>query len=284
MGMIRCRTMRFQRRRTRPPWWLFVCLCRPGKCRVFAAKNKWLMVVNSGQPVRTRLICFPDAGADPEQFRDWSAGLADHIELVTLRLPGHGSRLKETPYADWQPLLQDSFVALKPFLTEPHAFYGHKFGARLAYEMACFTQTQRSGLTQHLFISGCRSPDSQQSTPYLHTLPKDDFIQALINIGAAPASILQDKKLMQLLEPVMRSDYRLSELWSHGPTPSLNIPLTALYGSDDTTDTAASMMGWRDFTCREFELIEVSGAHDFVTSQRTRMLQIINTHLGLLGY
>jgi len=249
---------------------------------VYAAKSKWLMVVNSGQPIRTRLICFPDAGADPELFRDWSRGLADHIELVTLRLPGHGSRLKETPYDQWAPLLEDAFPALEPYLNEPHAFYGHSFGGRIAYEMARLAQVHSPGLTRHLFISGCRSPDSQQTRPYLHTLPKDDFIQALTRLGVVPESVLHDSKLMRLFEPVLRSDLKLSELWSHCPDEGLNIPLTALYGSDDSRDTAASMMNWREFTRREFELIEVLGNHDFLTSQRTRLLHIINTHLGLL--
>jgi medium-chain acyl-[acyl-carrier-protein] hydrolase len=249
---------------------------------VYAAKSKWLMVVNSGQPIRTRLICFPDAGADPERFRIWSQGLADHIELVTLRLPGHGSRLKETPYDQWAPLLEDTFIALRPYLTEPHAFYGHSFGARVAYEMARLAQAHYPNLTRHLFISGCRSPDSQQARPYLHTLAEDDFIQALIKLGAVPESVLQDTRLMRLFEPVMRSDLKLSELWSRPADKGLEIPLTALYGSDDTQDTAASMMSWREFTRREFELIEVPGNHDFLISHRRRLLHIINTHLGLL--
>jgi len=247
------------------------------------AKNKWLMVVNSGQPIRTRLICFPHAGGDPEQFRDWSEGLADHVELVTLRLPGHGSRLKETPFDQWAPLLENTFFALRHYLTEPHAFYGHGFGGRMAYEMARVAQTQFPGMTRHLFISGCRSPDSQQPQPYLHTLPKDDFIEALIKLGAAPESMLHDKKLMRLFEPVMRSDLKLAELWSHDPDGGLNMPLTALYGSEDPLDTAASMMNWREFTRREFELIEVRGDHYFLRAQRDRLLHIINTHLGLLG-
>lgn len=250
---------------------------------MYAEKNKWLMVINSGQPVRRRLICFPHAGGDPEYFRDWSEGLADHIELVTLRLPGHGSRFKEAPYDQWAPLLEDTFLALQPYLTEPHAFYGHSFGGRVAYEMARMAQTHHPDLTRHLFISGCRSPDSQQSRPYLHTLPQQDFIQALIKLGVAPESMLQDEKLIRLFEPVMRSDLKLSELWSRDPDAGLNIPLTALYGSDDPVDTAASMMGWREFTRREFELIEVRGSHDFLKFQRNRLLHIINTHLGLLG-
>ena len=251
---------------------------------MYADKNKWLRVVNSGHAIRTRLICFPHAGGGPEQFRDWSQGLADHIELVTLRLPGHGGRLKEPPYDQWAPLLEDTFVALQPYLREPHAFYGHSFGGRVAYEMARLAQAHYPALTRHLFISGCRSPDSQQPKPYLHTLPKDDFIQALIKLGMAPESLLHDKKLMRLFEPVMRSDIKLSELWSHGPDDSLDIPLTALYGSDDPLDTAASMMNWREFTRREFELIEVSGNHFFPRSQRNRLLHIVNTHLGLLSH
>lgn len=248
-----------------------------------AEKNKWLMVVNSRQAVRTRLICFPNAGGDPEQFRGWAPELAEHIELVTVRLPGHGSRMKEAPYDQWPLLLEHTLVALRPYLNEPHAFYGHGFGGRLAFEMAHLAQALYPGQTEHLFISGCRSPDSQQPKPYLHTLPKDDFIQALVAINAAPESILRDRDLMRLLEPVMRVDCRLAELWCHTPDEGLSVPLTALYGRDDPIDTATSMMGWRAFTRREFELIEINASHDFLTTQRDRLLHIINTHLGLLG-
>ncbi|MDB6142878.1 MAG: thioesterase [Pseudomonas sp.] len=129
---------------------------------MYAHDNKWLMVVNSGQPIKTRLICFPYAEADPEQFRTWASGLDDHIELITLRLPGHGSRLDELAYDQWALLLDDMFSALKPYLRKPHAFFGHSLGARLAYEMAKRAQARYPGQTRHLFISGCRSPDAQQ--------------------------------------------------------------------------------------------------------------------------
>lgn len=248
-----------------------------------AHDNKWSMVVNSGQPIKIRLICFPYAGGDPEQYRSWSAGLDDHIELVALRLPGHGSRLAETAYDQWSPLLKDVFAALNHYLSEPHAFFGHNFGARLAYEMTKLAQTRYPGQTRHLFISGCRSPDSQQPKPYLHTLPGPDFRQTLVNLGAASAEMLLNEPLMRAFEPVMRNDLKLSELWSDHLDIGLDVPLTALYGSDDLLDIAASMMNWREFTRREFELIEVPGDHFFVKAQRLRLLQIINTHLGLLS-
>jgi hypothetical protein len=44
-----------------------------------------------------------------------------------------------------------------------------------------------------------------------------------------------------------------------------------------------SMMNWRAFTRRAFELTKVRRSDDFLTSQRNRLLHIINIHLGLPG-
>nr|WP_178117946.1 alpha/beta fold hydrolase [Pseudomonas sp. R5(2019)] len=241
------------------------------------------MVLNSGQPIKIRLICFPYAGGDPEQFRSWSADLSDHIELVTVRLPGHGSRLDETPYDEWAPLLEDTFAQLSGYLKEPHALFGHSFGGRLAYEIAKLTERRYVGQTRHLFVSGCRSPDSDQARPFLHELPQPDFDHALLSRGIAPPEAVRNSERRLQFEPAIRSDLKLAELWSDQIGESLNIPVTALYGSDDPLDSVASMMNWREFTRREFELIEVRGDHFFVTTQRKRLLQIINTHLGLLS-
>lgn len=250
---------------------------------MLAQDSKWLMVVNSGVEVRTRLICFAYAGGDPEQFRCWSAGLGEHIELIIPRLPGHANGANEAAYDQWPPLLEHLLKVLRPYLKEPHAFFGHGFGGRLAYEMTKRAQLHFPGQTRHLFISGCRSPDSLQPKPFLHCLPKADFHQALLSLGATAEEILKNDVMMRAWEPVIRNDLKLSELWSDDVTEGLDVPLTALYGSDDPLDTASRMTNWSRFTRREFELIEVSGGHFFLKAQSRRLLKIINTHLGLLS-
>ena len=82
---------------------------------------------------------------------------------------------------------------------------------------------------------------------------------------------------------LLRNGLKLFETWYDTSSGCLDIPLTAFYGSEDPLATANHMLNWREFTGREFELIEVAGNHFFIKSQRQRLLQVINTHLGLLG-
>jgi medium-chain acyl-[acyl-carrier-protein] hydrolase len=235
---------------------------------VHTQDSKWLTVLDTDQPTDIRLICFSQAGAGPDPFCSWAEGLNDHIELLTFILPGHGERWDETPYSEWTPLLADSFTALKPYLSEPHALFGHGFGALLAYELARLSEAQRPGQTRHLFISGCRSPDCQPGLP-LDPAPLDEHPQ--------------DGTPWADQEALIRGELKLMESWTDSSNRSLSVPLTAIYGSEDPLAPLESMVNWREFTRREFELIEVTGNHLFITPQRQRLLQIVNTHLGLLS-
>ncbi|KTC38251.1 MAG: thioesterase II family protein [Pseudomonas sp.] len=245
--------------------------------------REWTLVINSGQAPQIRLICFPHAGAAAEPLRVWSTGLADHIELVLVNLPGHGPRRHETPCDNWPSLLEKTFAALAPWLKEPHALFGHGLGALLAYEAAKYAQERFPRQTRHLFVSGCRSPDSLPHHPLLHTLPTAAFREAILTLGGSPLEIPRGQGDLQAYEHLLRTGLKLFETWYDTSSGCLNVPLTAFYGSEDPLATAGHMLNWREFTTREFELIEVLGNHFFIKSQRQRLLQVINTHLGLLG-
>ncbi|MCU1749449.1 thioesterase II family protein [Pseudomonas sp. 6D_7.1_Bac1] len=240
-----------------------------------ARNTPWLTVINAGQATDVRLICFSEAGADPEQFRSWTQALSEHIELLAFRLPGPGNPQNQTPYEQWPPLLVDAFAALQPYLSEPHAFFGHGLGAILAYELAKLSEIRCPGQTRHLFISGCRSPDTRPATAPLHNG------HALSSPGPFPDASTNNQ--LAAYEALIQSDLKLLESWADPSSRSLHIPMTAFYGSDDPLAPLESMVNWREFTRREFELIEMTGNHFFTITQRHRLLQIINTHLGLLS-
>lgn len=248
-----------------------------------AQDNPWLMVVNSGQqPAQMRLICFACAGADPRQMLQWAGDLDDHIELVAVCLPGHGERADEAALDEWPKLLEQAFAHLKPLLAEPHALFGHCLGGSIAYEIAKRAGRAFPGQTRHLFIAGCRSPDTRPSTLFNH-MPAPELFQALETLNALTALQREDQAFLARLEPTLRCDLQLAESWSDTPGHSLGVPLTALYGSDDPLDPLAAMLQWQQFTQQAFELIELPGDHFFVHTQRQRLLHIINTHLGLLS-
>lgn len=246
--------------------------------------NPWLLTC--GRPVRdpyVTLICFPWAGGSPDVFRSWAGGLADGIELLAVRLPGRGPRIRERHYEDWELLLKDVSSALSPHLERPHALYGHSFGGRLAYELARFAATAHPGRTRRLFVSACRSPDMPQRRPHLHTLPDHQLREALLRLGGIPPELVGDDRLMRLMLPTIRSEIRLAETWGSRDGDGVEVPITAMYGRRDAVDGRADMARWSSFGRRDCELVDMPGGHFFPLTHRPHLLDVLNSRLGAAG-
>ncbi|MFF4604408.1 thioesterase II family protein [Streptomyces sp. NPDC001339] len=242
--------------------------------------DKWVITIKQAvKRPSISLICFPYAGGSPDLFRAWSDGLSDDVQLLAVRLPGRGNRIKETPYQDWDVLCQDTLDALADHLAGPHAFFGHSFGARLSYELAKLTAEKFPGMTRRLFLSSSRSPDHPQRRPYMHEMSESGFVEALREMGGTPAEILDNKVMMRFFLPSIHAEIRLAELWHDRHENPLDIPVTAMYGRTDPIDDYASMIGWKQFTRQEGELLEIPGGHFFLETHRPQVLDIINARL-----
>lgn len=247
---------------------------------VAAADDKWVLTLKAVAEPAGTLICFPYAGGSPETFRAWCGGIADDIEVLCVVLPGRGRRLKEARYDRWQPLVDDVLEALSPHLNRRHAFYGHSFGGRLAYELSHRASAEYPGKTSRLFVSGCRSPDMPQRRPYMHQMTESDFRTAVAEMGGTPAELFDQERLLRLLLPTVRSEIRLAEIWDHRHSSGVDVPITAIYSPDDAIDSWRTMHGWQGFTTRDCELVEVPGGHFFVDSHPEHVTRIVNTRLG----
>lgn len=243
-------------------------------------ETRWVTTLKkASEEPKIRLICMPHAGGGTGLFRTWPGALGANVELLSVVLPGRGSRLSEPPYDSWEPLLGDISAALSPYLCEPHALYGHSFGGRLAYELAHLAMTEHRGHTRHLFVSGCRCPASPQARPYLHQLSDEDFLAALNNTHGVPRQILDDEMMMALRLPALRSDVKLAELWGDWNAERLDAPITAVYAADDLIDNWSSMRCWVAYSEAGCELIEMPGGHFLADASSRRLLEIINSRL-----
>lgn len=246
-----------------------------------AEGGKWVMTLKAAtaEPAST-LFCFPYAGGSPETYRAWCGAIADNVELLCVTLPGRGRRLKEALYDRWHALVDDTLDALSPYLNRRHAFYGHSFGGRLAYELSHLASAEYPRKTLRLFVSGCRSPDMPQARPYMHQMTEGDFRGAVAKMGGTPAELFEQERLLRLLLPTVRSEIRLAEIWRDRHTSGLDIPITAIYSPDDPIDSFRTMRGWEKFTTRDCELLEVPGGHFFVDSHAEYVTKIVNSRLG----
>ncbi|HEX5120928.1 MAG TPA: alpha/beta fold hydrolase [Pseudonocardiaceae bacterium] len=242
--------------------------------------DTWLVPISrSAGPPRLTLVCLAYAGGNPDNFKAWADGMPSGVELVAVRLPGHGRRIGEQRYRDWDRLVSDTFAALSPLLSRDHALFGHSFGGRLAYELTHRATVEYPGRTKRLFVAGCRSPDFPQTRPYMHDLTDDGFRHAVGAMGGTPAEILSDRLLMRVLLPVVRDEIRLAELWGDRHGRPVAVPITAIHGRDDPIDPAASMAGWPAFGGPGSEVVETAGGHFFLDTHVAPLLEIINARL-----
>ncbi|MFF4426489.1 thioesterase II family protein [Streptomyces sp. NPDC001549] len=244
-----------------------------------ATDDKWVMTLKAVAEPASTLFCFPYAGGSPETFRAWCDGIADDVEVLCVVLPGRGRRLMEPRHERWETLVDDVFEALSPYLNRRHAFFGHSFGGRLAYELSHLASAAYPGMTHRLFVSGCRSPDVPQMRPYMHQMTESDFRSAVAKMGGTPTELFDQEKLLRLLLPTVRSEIQLAETWDNRHSSGVDVPITAIYSNEDAIDGWRTMRGWQAFTTQGCELVEVPGGHFFVDSHPEHVTRIVNTRL-----
>jgi len=115
------------------------------------------------QPPRIRLICLANTRQQLAQYRTWATTLSDPIELVAVDVPSIADFEQSLPISG--RLTQALVEQLQPYLMQPHAVFAQGQGAHIALALIQQVQGACPGLTRHLFVSSCDSP--QFSTTYL---------------------------------------------------------------------------------------------------------------------
>lgn len=218
-----------------------------------------------------RLFCFPHAGGGAGSYFGWRRLLPADIELVFIQLPGRENRL-------WEPLAGDMAVVIRSIVTEmeslldrPYSFFGHSFGALLAYE--CCVALQRGGHNGpgHMIASGANPPG------WTHRLPQQDVIDLALErlcecFGWRNADEM-DPDITDLALQVLRAD--LDMMLSHCFTPAvLPLHLTVLGAVDDPLVSIGALRHWASFSTSH-DLVVTTGGHFFVDTQAERIVELL---------
>jgi surfactin synthase thioesterase subunit len=156
------------------------------------------------------------------------------------------------------------------------AFFGHSMGALLAYEVACELRARGFALPVHMFLSArgavhCVAP---RTTP-VDAMTNDELVDHLATLGGTPREILNDPRVMNIVMPMIRADFRALDRWKHRPQRPLRIPITAFAGRGDATVDVDSVREWCRHTESEFRFHLLNGAHFFLHSEEQTLLDLI---------
>jgi medium-chain acyl-[acyl-carrier-protein] hydrolase len=206
----------------------------------------------------------------------WAHELSDHFEVWTVQLPGRGMRITEPLMTSFQAVLDQVALAVSCLADKPFAIFGHSLGARLGFETARWLRRHGYLEPVRLFASASVAPHFPRDHPPFSQLPDSGLIQKLREFNGIPEPALANAELLELILPIVRADFAVSEDYAFSPEPPLDVPIDALYGLDDPEVRRDNAALWREHTCRAFGLHGFPGDHFYFQPSCTAVLAHIS--------
>jgi medium-chain acyl-[acyl-carrier-protein] hydrolase len=226
---------------------------------------------SAGKPAsRSRLFCFPFAGASAALYRDWRTVLCADVEVCPVELPGRARRLREPIPGRFEALVEAAAEGLLPFLDRPFAMFGYSLGALIAFELA--RQLRRLGVPgpTHLLLAARAAPQlPPDPIRPRHDLPQSELIARLeARYGSRlDPDILANPAMLEIVIGAIRGDLRLLDSYHYRPEVPLSCPITVFGGQRDRSVPPEALMPWAEQTAAGFQVRILDGeGHFFSTS------------------
>ena len=123
-----------------------------------------------------RLFCFHHAGGGGLAFKAWNRALKPAFEVIPVEIANRER------FGTLRHLVDEVNDQLRSSLDEPHMFFGHSFGALLAYRLACARAAEDSPLPRAIFLSAYAPP---HLPPPLHAVDLLDDQQLATFLSAS---------------------------------------------------------------------------------------------------
>lgn len=211
---------------------------------------------------RFKLFCLPYAGGSKTIYADFQKKLCDLVEVVPLEYSGHGSRYGKSLFNNADDTVNDIFQILKSSCCTKYMIFGHSLGALIAYETVARFSSLLNTPPCRLIVAGNRPPHLMYKDKKYNGLHKDDVMDAIFELGYMPSEILMNKELYDIYIDIIFADIQIINNYHFVNRGKLNIPITAMRGSDDNETPKKDMLEWRNLT-KEFDLITIHGDHFF---------------------
>lgn len=248
-------------------------------------QNHWFLFQNYRHFANINLFCFHHAGGAASFFIDWQKHLPALAQLIAIQLPGRESRYSEPFLSDIGLIVDKIIENEKVFIQKPCVFFGHSFGALIAFELSRQLQSKKLSQLKGLIVSGHCAPRFLAEREKLHALPDDEFLERIKEkYGGLSHEILSCPELLSLILPRLRADIYASENYSYSKTTPLDCPVFVFNGAKDLSIDRDKLFAWGEETTNSMKLYGFSGDHFFVNNEKKEVLARINKILTALEY
>jgi surfactin synthase thioesterase subunit len=209
-----------------------------------------------------RLFCFHHAGGGKMAFNAWKRSLSPAFEVIGVEVPDRER------FATLRELVDEVNELLGPQLDDaPHMFFGHSFGALVAYRLTRLRAAERSPLPRAMFLSSYAPPHLGPPLHMVDDLDNDQLGTLLCDLGGLPAEMTRWPVLRESVVAVARNDLRLCKTDDDTDVAALPVPIHVLGGSEDPIVSEADLLQWRSRTSADFSVRMLRGGHFYLADK-----------------
>jgi medium-chain acyl-[acyl-carrier-protein] hydrolase len=230
---------------------------------------------------KATVYIFHFSGGGASSFRPLLKELDSSLNVIGIQLPGRENRFHEPYVEDLEGLIQDLVHSFQSYMAPNAIFLGHSMGAGLASECVNVMRLQGVSLPKHLIVSGRRAPHRPRSDVLRSDLTDQEMVEVLTQYGGLNDKILQDEEVLSFVLPLMRADLKVLEQLKPKVAFPLNMPITAIGGSQDSFVLEEDLQAWKQYTSNSFECRMFEGGHFFLLKESLNSVaQLLNTIAG----
>jgi len=155
----------------------------------------------------------------------------------------------------------------------PLIFFGHSFGALLAFEVARELRRKGRPLPRHFIASASMAPSAVPARRQKWAGLDDDgaMFDRLVADGGVSPELLAYRAEFLAMMPSVRAEYGILSRYEFVQEPPLPVPLTRFRATHDTLVNEQGMSEWPELFADTARDVLFDGDHFFVDSQKPEL-------------
>jgi medium-chain acyl-[acyl-carrier-protein] hydrolase len=244
-------------------------------------RSKWFVISRPKPLARYRLFCFPYAGGSASAYLPWEELLPPQVELVAIQAPGRASRLDEGLLTSVAEVAEQLVGVIPPMLDRPYLTYGHSMGSTVSFELLHLLKERNLPLPHRYFAAARQAPHLPRRIAPFYDFPLPEFITELRRFGGTPDVILESAELMEMLEPLLRTELRAAYAYHRDPVVKLECGASVFGGARDEIVLPEELSGWQEHFHQRMDFRLFAGGHFFLEDSKEQVVSAICESIGL---
>ncbi|NLT10218.1 MAG: thioesterase [Ruminococcus sp.] len=213
---------------------------------------------------KVKMYCLPYAGGSAVAYSDWADRYKSLVEVVPLEYNGHGTLFCEPFYKDAFEAAEDMCERICKDAPDKYIIYGHSMGSLIALLTAVKLAGRNNVQPAAVIVGGTRPPHLSYKDERISDLPKDKFIEKLVEFGQTDPELLEDPEFTDIIYDIMSNDTRICENFeADWDSLKINAPILAITGSQDDEAPLEDMKEWQRYTNGLFQIKVFEAGHFF---------------------